>query len=124
MTESWTGPAEAALPEDAAHALLAGRGWRPDVDGPVVVACRDGQIHDLSGTFATMRDLTEAPDPAAALRAADGPVLGTLADLWVNTNPDTRDPAAVPDRPPGGQGRRGDLSGLDAGAGDRGAGRR
>ena len=92
MTESWTGPAEAALPEDAAHALLAGRGWRPDVDGPVVVACRDGQIHDLSGTFATMRDLTEAPDPAAALRAADGPVLGTLADLWVNTNPDTRDP--------------------------------
>lgn len=90
MTENWTGPAEAVLPEDAEHALLAGRVWLPDAGGPVVVTCRDGQVLDLSGSFATMRDLTEAADPAAALRAADGPVIGSLTDLWANTNPDTR----------------------------------
>jgi fumarylacetoacetate (FAA) hydrolase family protein len=40
-----------------------------------------------------MRDLCEAPDPAAALRAAAGPVLGSLEALLANTPVDARDPA-------------------------------
>ncbi|WP_147915598.1 fumarylacetoacetate hydrolase family protein [Ruania zhangjianzhongii] len=92
MTESWAGPVETVLPDDADDALLAGRVWLPEVGGPAVVVCRNGQVLDLSGSFATMRDLTEEADPAVALRGADGPVVGSLADLWANTNPDARDP--------------------------------
>ena len=92
MTESWTGTVQDLLPEDAQDALLVGRVWLPEVAGPAVVACRDGAVLDLSGTFATMRDLTEHPDPAGAVRAADGPQVATLADLWANTDPDRRDP--------------------------------
>ncbi len=37
-----------------------------------------------------MRDLCEASDPTAALRAAGGELIGTLADLLANTPPDNR----------------------------------
>ena len=84
---------QAALPEDAAGASLAGRVWRPDVAGPSVVAVRDGAILDISATFPTMRDLCEAPDPAAALRAAEGEAIGSVEAVLANTPKDTRDPA-------------------------------
>ncbi|MDE2005083.1 MAG: fumarylacetoacetate hydrolase family protein [Rhodospirillales bacterium] len=82
-----------ALPEDADRAALAGRAWRPDAAGPSVVAIRDGALIDISAAFPTMRDLCEAPDPAAALRAATGEPLGTLGAALANTPPETRDPA-------------------------------
>lgn len=84
---------QGALPEDAAAAALAGRAWRPDVAGPSVVAIRAGAVVDISNSFPTMRDLCEAPDQAAALRAAAGEPIGTVADLLANTPPGTRDPA-------------------------------
>ena len=40
-----------------------------------------------------MRDLCEAPDPAAAARAAPGERLAPLAEILANTPPDARDPA-------------------------------
>ena len=85
--------ARPALPEDAADAALAGRVWRPDVHGPSVVAIRDNAAWDISRTFPTMRDLCESPDPAAALRAANGECLGNIGDVLANTPPETRDPA-------------------------------
>ena len=81
------------LPEDAAVAALAGRVWRPDVAGPAVVVIRDGAVFDISAAFATMRDLCEADDPAAALRAAESEALGPLDAILANTPPDTRDTA-------------------------------
>jgi fumarylacetoacetate (FAA) hydrolase family protein len=81
----------AALPDDAAHATLAGRVWRPDVAGPSVVAIRDGAVVDVSQHFPTMRDLCEMADPAAALRAADGETIGPVDGLLGNTLVDTRD---------------------------------
>ncbi|MCC6718920.1 MAG: fumarylacetoacetate hydrolase family protein [Acetobacteraceae bacterium] len=83
----------AALPDDHATATLAGRVWRPDVDGPSVVAIRNGAAIDVTAVFATMRDLCEQPDPAAALRAAPGTSLGAVADILANTPADGRDPA-------------------------------
>jgi fumarylacetoacetate (FAA) hydrolase family protein len=83
--------AAAALPEDAPVAALAGRAWRPDVGGPSVVAVRDGVVLDVSRAFPTMRDLCEAADPAAALRAAGGEPLGALQALLDNARPDARD---------------------------------
>src|SRR3984957_13285946 len=73
------------LPDDAADAVLAGRVWRPDVVGPSVVAVRDGALVDVSAAFPTMRDLCEADDPAASLRAARGEAIGTLDAVLANT---------------------------------------
>jgi fumarylacetoacetate (FAA) hydrolase family protein len=82
-----------ALPEDGASAALAGRVWRPDVDGPSVVALRDGVAVDISRRFPTMRDLCEQPDPPRALREADGETLGPLDAILANTPPERRDRA-------------------------------
>ncbi|WP_345800869.1 fumarylacetoacetate hydrolase family protein [Microbacterium sp. AZCO] len=90
MTNDWTGGFDAALPHDGA-ALLVGRAWDPVAGGPSVVAVRGGRIVDLSATFPTMRDLTELADPAAAAAAAEGPELGSAADLLANTQPEARD---------------------------------
>jgi fumarylacetoacetate (FAA) hydrolase family protein len=81
-----------ALPQDAGRAALAGRIWRPDANGPSVVAIRDGWAIDITRTFATMRDLCEAPDPAAALGAAEGKGIAPLSELLDNTPPESRDP--------------------------------
>ena len=83
----------ATLPRDAADAVLAGRAWRPDVSGPSVVVLRGDDLVDVSSSFPTMRDLCEAPEPAASLRAAKGEVFGTLDKILANTPPDNRDGA-------------------------------
>lgn len=82
-----------ALPADAAAGALAGRVWRPDLDGPSVVAIRADGVFDVSRRFATMRDLCEADDPARALRETRGEPLGSLDAILANTPPDGRDRA-------------------------------
>lgn len=82
-----------SLPVDGLAGALVGRVWRPDVDGPSVVAIREEGVVDVSHRFATMRDLCEEGDPAAALKAADGEVIAQLEPLIANTPPETRDRA-------------------------------
>ncbi|POR53033.1 fumarylacetoacetate hydrolase family protein [Bosea psychrotolerans] len=84
---------ENTLPADAATAVLAGRAWLPDVAGPAVVVLREGELVDVTRAFPTMRDLCEAPDPAAALKAAKGQSIGSLAAILANTPIDGRDPS-------------------------------
>ncbi len=79
------------LPDDASNAALAGRVWRPDVGGPSVAAVRDGVLVDVSHAFATMRDLCETPDPAAALGAATGDTIGSVNAILANTPIEHRD---------------------------------
>lgn len=81
------------LPDDGLAGALAGRVWRPDLGGPSVVALRPEGVVDVTGVFPTMRDLGEAADPAAALRAAHGQIIGPFEEILANTPPDTRDPA-------------------------------
>jgi fumarylacetoacetate (FAA) hydrolase family protein len=90
MTD-WTGGAARALALDAGTATLVGRVWDAEAGGPIVVAVRDGQAIDLSATFATMRDVTESSDPAAAVAAASGPAVGSIDELLKNTAADVRD---------------------------------
>jgi fumarylacetoacetate (FAA) hydrolase family protein len=78
------------LPTDAAQAALAGRVWRPELGGPSVAAVREGQLYDISAEFPTMRDLCEATDPAASLRAAKGEPIGPVAAVLANTPPERR----------------------------------
>ena len=80
-----------ALPEDAVSAVLAGRVWLPSVGGPAVVAVRDAALIDITAAYPTMRDLCEMKNPAAAIRAATGPAIGTVRDVLDNTPPETRD---------------------------------
>ena len=83
----------ATLPIDGFTGTLCGRVWRPEVDGPSVVAVRADGVYDISGVFATIRDLCEATDPAAAARQASGERLGTLGEILANTPPEARDPS-------------------------------
>jgi fumarylacetoacetate (FAA) hydrolase family protein len=105
MTASSTLPAltlplDTLLPADAADAVLVGRVWRPDCDGPSIVAVRmaGGVPHliDITRAAPTMRDLCEAADPVAlAGRQGDdleGEDLGPLSAIAANTPPDNRDP--------------------------------
>jgi fumarylacetoacetate (FAA) hydrolase family protein len=80
-----------SLPRDGFAGALCGRVWRPDQDGPSVVAVRADGIFDISQSFATMRDLCEAADPAGALRAASGERIGDLDGIIANAPAHHRD---------------------------------
>ncbi len=79
------------LPDDGIAGTLLGRVWDPTAGGPSPVVIRDSGVVDLSATWATTAEIGELDDPAAAIAAADGPVLASLDDLLANTPPPTRD---------------------------------
>ena len=80
------------LPQDAKTATIVGRVFLPGVQGPAVVALRGDNVFDVTESFATISELCEADDPAAALRAAPGVALGSLAAILANSDEATRDP--------------------------------
>ena len=80
-----------ALPDDSESATLVGRIWRPDLGGPSVVALRGAELVDISAATPTMRDLCEAPEPAALARDIAGEPVATLAEVLANTPRATRD---------------------------------
>jgi fumarylacetoacetate (FAA) hydrolase family protein len=81
-----------ALPDDHERAVLVGRVWRPDRDGPSVVVVRGSEVVDITAAVPTVRDLCEAPMPAALAIDAKGEPLGLLTDILANTPRATRDP--------------------------------
>src|SRR5262245_43506144 len=83
---------KSTLPTDATTGTLVGRVFRPELAGPSVVAIRPDGVFDLSRSFATMRDLCEAPDPAAAVAGAHADRIGDLAAILANTDETKRDP--------------------------------
>ncbi|MCP4380895.1 MAG: fumarylacetoacetate hydrolase family protein [Hyphomicrobiales bacterium] len=80
-----------ALPDDPEAAALVGRIWRPDKDGPSVVALRGTELVDISAATPTVRDLCEAPEPAALAIDAAGEPIGLLGDVLANTPAANRD---------------------------------
>ncbi|MGF1477291.1 MAG: fumarylacetoacetate hydrolase family protein [Geminicoccaceae bacterium] len=75
---------ERTLPIDASDACLIGRAWYEGL-GPCVVTCRDGQLLDLTERFPTLTDVLRETDPAAAVRAAEGKAIASLADALANS---------------------------------------
>lgn len=70
------------LPRDAAHATLVGRVWRSaPLDGPSIVAVRNGLVYDITASAPTMADLLDHPDPADVARSAPGESLGPVGPL-------------------------------------------
>jgi fumarylacetoacetate (FAA) hydrolase family protein len=84
---------ETTLPADGTFGTLVGRVWRPDVQGPSIVAVRADSIYDISRTFPTMRDVGETCDPAVSVAAAEGERIDTVASILVNTPEIERDQA-------------------------------
>jgi len=82
---------ELTLPSDGTAGALAGRVWRPDLQGPSVVAIRRDGVYDISRLAPTMRDLCEADDPAGMVRSGEGERIGALSDILANTPPEARD---------------------------------
>jgi fumarylacetoacetate (FAA) hydrolase family protein len=80
------------LPADATAGTLVGRVWRPELGGPSVVILRADGVYDISRSYPTMRDLCEAPDPAAAVAGAQADRIGDFAAILANTCEDKRDP--------------------------------
>ena len=70
------------LPVDAEQALLVGRVWRSGaVEGPAVVAVRNGELIDITAHVGTMSALFERTDACELVRSAAGESLGTVQDL-------------------------------------------
>src|SRR4029079_2536245 len=82
----------ATLPRDGTAGTLAGRVWLPAAGGPAIAAVRADDVYDISALAPTMRDLCEAPDPAAIIRAGKGERIGALGDILANTPEAQRDP--------------------------------
>ena len=61
----------ATLPRDGTAGALAGRVWLPAVEGPAVVAVRADGLYDISQLAPTMRDLSEAAEPARILQRGE-----------------------------------------------------
>jgi len=82
----------ACLPVDAEQALLVGRVWSPELDGPTTVLVRRDGLYDLSRVAATSSQLFNLSDPATAIRRAGTlPRLGSLDDVLGNSAWDARD---------------------------------
>ena len=70
------------LPDDVSRAVLVGRVWRDGViNGPCVVAVRNGEVFDITGHAPTMSDLLERGDALEVARSAPGESLGPVQAL-------------------------------------------
>jgi len=83
----------ATLPADGTDGTLVGRLWRPDLEGPSVVALRADGCYDVSCAFPTVRDLCEARSPAAAIAGGKGERIGDIGPILANTPEHSRDPS-------------------------------
>jgi fumarylacetoacetate (FAA) hydrolase family protein len=69
------------LPEDAERALLVGRVWDVETQGPRVVAVRGKHVFDLQNLAGTVSELLEHPGLVAEVRAAMTTPRWTTADV-------------------------------------------
>ena len=65
-----TDAALSLLPQDADQALLVGRIWDPQIDGPRVIAVRGDAAYDLLPATGTVSELFERPDHLDTVRQA------------------------------------------------------
>jgi fumarylacetoacetate (FAA) hydrolase family protein len=91
MTPSFDLSPANTLPSDGTAGALAGRIWRPELDGPSVVTIRADGVFDITASVPTMATLAAAQAPASLLRSSKGERVGDLQNLLANTPPATRD---------------------------------
>jgi len=78
-------PVLSLLPADLPQALLVGRVWRTgDINGPSVVAVRNGEVFDITQQISTVSELFEREDMLSIVRNAPGESLGPVTALIEN----------------------------------------
>ena len=92
MALDWTRYLDEFLPEDGFAGTLVGRVWRPELEGPSVVAIRDNGLHDLSAVAPTMSHLLALENPVATIGETTAP-FGDLREIAANSIAASRDPA-------------------------------
>ena len=86
--------ASRVLPDDGCAGTLMARVWVPAEHGPCVAVVTADGVFDVTRAFATVAQLLETADPAAAARGAvRGARLGDAAELIANSDAAARDPA-------------------------------
>ncbi len=81
------------LPVDGTAGTLVARVFRPGI-GPSVCVLRGDAVVDITArAHPTVRDLCEAPDPAALAASAAGTAIGTVAEIVANSDARHRDEA-------------------------------
>jgi len=79
------------MPADGGAGTLVARVQRPGL-GPSVCVMRGDVLVDITSTaHPTVRDLCEAPDPAASARGAAGAPVGTVGEIVANSDERHRD---------------------------------
>ena len=82
----------ATLPEDGAAGALAGRIWRPDVNGPAIISVREDGVFDITEHAATISALADVENPLSIIHDSKAECIGDLADILANTPEADRDP--------------------------------
>ena len=81
------------LPDDGCAGTLLARVWCPGpIPGPSLAAIRAEGVFDLSARYATLSELLDESEPAAAVRATPGQRITGLDELLANSVAATRDP--------------------------------
>lgn len=76
-----------SLPSDGTNGCLIGRAWIPGtLSGPSPIILRDHQVFDISEDFNTVTELLEQEHPVQALAKIQGKYLGTIDEIFANTN--------------------------------------
>ena len=86
------------LPDDAQNAILVGRIWHPQLNGPCLVAVHENQIYDItSRQIPSMRDLLEldAPERYVAAQLEQAEKLISVSALIENSLAADTDPAQM-----------------------------
>jgi fumarylacetoacetate (FAA) hydrolase family protein len=83
---------DSTLPADGVSGTLIGRVWLPEAEGPAVVIAKPDGVHDITSSFATVRDLCETRNPAQAAGAAPSQLIAPLEEILANTPTPVRDP--------------------------------
>ncbi len=70
------------LPYDIEKAILIGRIWRPDLEGPSIVKLENNKIIDITSRNApTCSDIIEMDDPVSYVKNTNGDDLGNYEDI-------------------------------------------
>ena len=80
-----------ALPQDHEQAVLVGRIWRPDQNGPSVVVVHGSELVDITAAAPTVSALCEMPEPAAFAIDISGDPVGLVSEVLANTPRTVRD---------------------------------
>ncbi len=85
---------ESVLPADHENAVLIGRVWEPEVEGPTPVWYRQGHLYDISPLAPTVSELIEISNLPARLNGLQNPRLVTgINEVLSNSQHDKNNPS-------------------------------